>query len=75
MRPLGLVLELAPKGNLNFILRRYRYCKAHTHLHISAIKQVVIQVHTWQYPTRGICPIIKIKDIKVTEIDLLSILI
>ena len=59
MRPLGLVLELAPKGDLKKILRDYS--EAHANLHISAIKHVVIQVHTWQYATRGICPLIKIK--------------
>ena len=43
MRPLGLILELAPLESLKTIL--HEYAEAHTHLHISATKQVVIQVH------------------------------
>lgn len=42
MRPLGLVLELAPQGSIKTILQNY--AEAHAHLHISVIKQVVIQV-------------------------------
>ena len=42
MRPLGLILELAPLGSLKDILRDY--AEAHAHLHISVTKQVVIQV-------------------------------
>ena len=43
MRPLGLILELAPLGSLKNIL--HDYGEAHAHLHISTTKQVVIQVH------------------------------
>ena len=43
MRPLGLILELAPLGSLKDILQDY--AEAHVHLHISVTKQVVIQVH------------------------------
>ena len=42
MRPLGLLLELAPLGSMKTILQNYT--EAHAHVHISAIKQVVIQV-------------------------------
>ena len=42
MRPLGLILELAPLGSLKNIL--HEYAEAHAHLHISVTKQVVIQV-------------------------------
>ena len=42
MRPLGLILELAPQGSIKTILQNY--AEAHAHLHISVIKQVVIQV-------------------------------
>ena len=42
MRPLGLILELSPQGSLKTIL--HNYAEVHTHLHISVIKQVVIQV-------------------------------
>ena len=47
MRPLGLILELAPLGSLKNIL--HNYAEAHTHLHISVIKQVMIQVHMLNY--------------------------
>ena len=42
MRPLGLILELAPLGSLKELL--HDYAEAHAHLQISAIKQIVIQV-------------------------------
>ena len=42
MRPLGLILELAPLGSLKNML--HEYAEAHAHLHISVTKQVVIQV-------------------------------
>ena len=42
MRPLGLILELAPLGSLKNVL--HEYSEAHAHLHISVTKQVVIQV-------------------------------
>ena len=46
MRPLGLILELAPLGSLKDIL--CDYAEAHAHLHISVTKQVVIQVHNYE---------------------------
>ena len=46
MRPLGLILELAPLGSIRDILQDY--AEAHAHLHISVTKQVVIQVHNYE---------------------------
>ena len=46
MRPLGLILELAPLGSIKDILRDY--AEAHAHLHFSVTKQVVIQVHNYE---------------------------
>ena len=55
MRPLGLILELAPLGSLKDILRDY--AEARAHLHISVTKQVVIQVHVYHRNCPTITPL------------------
>lgn len=53
MRPLGLILELAPLGSIKDMLRDYS--EAHAHLHISVTKQVVIQVQYNNYCDNNHC--------------------